>query len=243
MPTRNDEQEKKKIIAERNYHHLTENEKVLRHIKACDMVLFMMVKDLLKSLEEPLFKSTDLKKLKLKEVMPDAEKGILSMPIDFKLKFNEKFICQGDMKLKNYGDFRRFLKDNRLKNLVKYFPEKEIAKEKLEKELEQYDKARIEVQRIILEFEKQCSVKYNIDMSYAESDESYPGGKKPYVNHNIILSSWASNNPQNLSREEMENLRSSFMHNDYPTKLSLDTTNSSTIAEKLIEKARELFVA
>lgn len=233
LPSPSNDHEVAKIIAEKNYHHLTENEKSLRHIKACDIISFMMVKDLLKSLEEPLFKETDLNNIRLNDVMPDAEKGILSMPINFKLKYSDKLICQSNMKLKNYGDFRRFLKDNRLKNLVKYFPEKEIPKDKLQNELEQYDKARIEVQRIILEFEKQCTIKYSIDMSFANGEE--------YVNHETILNEWQQHNPTNLNREQMEKLRNSFVHNDYPQNNAYDRSKSTSIAEQLVEQARTLF--
>ncbi len=232
IPVRYDDEKRMRIIAEKNYHHLTENEKILRHIKTCDIILFLLVKDLLQSLEEPLFGATDLKNIKLRDIMPDAEKGILSMPINFKLKYGDKFICQNNMKLKNYGDFRRFLKDNRIKNLITYFPEKDITKEKLEKELEQYDKARIEVQKIILEFEKQCSERYNICI----------GDSDRYIDHKTILDKWQANNLNNPDRDQMEDLRSSFMHNDYPVKISLDAKEDSTIAEKLVEKARELFI-
>src|SRR3984885_12720783 len=122
-------------------------------------MLFLMCREFI---EFPTFKST-IKEciqkgelpLRLNEIKPKNERSILNTIIPYELPLFEKNITD-EIKIKNYGGFRRFLKDRRLDSLLPYFPEKDIPREKLRWELEHYENERVEIFRIISEFEKLC---------------------------------------------------------------------------------------
>jgi hypothetical protein len=224
-------------LVKTNYKYYSDNEKQLRHTKACDTILFLIVRDLFPSLESSVFKGLAINQLKLSDILPDAEKGILSQPIEIRLPLHDKFIVQKGLKLKNYGDFRRFLKDRRLESLMTYFDEEIVDRAVLEKELENYDAARIEMHKLVLDFEKEVIIKYSLD---------YETPEEPCVNHEAVLNCFFQNNSVDPEKRElMENLRNRFSHNQYPDsekfKEIIKLNNSRSIAKKLVEVARDYF--
>jgi len=222
----------------RNYKYYTENEKQIRKAKTCDIVLFLILRDLFPSLESSVFKGLAINQIRLADILPNAETGILSQQIEIKLPLHGKFIVQRNIKLKNYGDFRRFLKDRRLESLLPYFEEEYIDRAKIERELEDYDTARVLMHSMVLEFERQVVVKNKLDYASPESG---------VINFEEILNSFFQNNDTNIKREQMMNLRNKFSHNQYPdfsifNEVIKSNTKDISIAKKFIEIAEQLFL-
>ncbi|MDB5032365.1 type VI-B CRISPR-associated RNA-guided ribonuclease Cas13b [Mucilaginibacter sp.] len=221
----------------RNYRYYSENEKQIRHTKSCDIVLFLIIQDLFPSLEQSVFKGLAINQLKLSDILPDAEKGILSLPIEIRLPLYNKFIIQRGIKLKNYGDFRRFLKDRRLQSLLPYFEEESIDRVIIEKELQDYEIARIEIHRLVLEFEKKV---------ITENKITYENSEINYVDHEKVLTAFFQNEPSSNKKELIRDIRNKFSHNEYPDAnkfkglIESDSLNT-TVAKKFIQIAKQYY--
>lgn len=64
----------------------------------------------------------------------------------------KRTIHQSLIKVKNYGDFRRFLKDRRLNNLMFYFDSEVVERAAVEREVDEYDRNRIRIFELIRTF-------------------------------------------------------------------------------------------
>jgi hypothetical protein len=224
------------------------NEKHIRQEKAKDMVLFLMVKDImLKSGDATLLKD-NIEKLKLSEISPDSEIGILSLQKTFAVKQEYKNqqgqtvskTIQAQLKYKNYGDFRRFIKDRRMNNLMFYLSAEVIDKKELETELEKYDKARIEIFKIVSEFETVAHPRYKDELT----PELTNNGNEE---HKAILKLLAAEFPDlEPIREKALNIRNKFSHNQYPEKHLFDGLMPSEhfpIADTFVTLARVYYTA
>lgn len=227
------------------------NEKAIRQEKAKDMVLFLMVKDLmLKSGDETLLRD-NIQELKLREVTPDSESvGILSLQKTFlltqiyksqqekdgvKIERTVKKTIKAELKYKNYGDFRRFIKDRRMSELMFYLSAEVIDKKELERELEKYDKARLEVFQIISNFETVAYPRYKSRIKEADKNHE----------HKRILELLAEEFPEiEPIREKALNIRNKFSHNQYPEQYLFATlmpTQHFPIADTFTELAKEYY--
>ncbi len=229
------------LLIKEQLKYYDDNEKELRLNKACDTLMFLMAKRLLASLESSVFGGLDIKKLKLKDVAPDAEKEILSTTATITLPLQGentiKNIIHENVKLKNYGDLRRFMKDRRLKSLLPYYPDDNIKKSTIEKELDSFDQVRIDVHQLILEFEKTAAIKYNIPINPIDGFTSFK----------TILSAIPETDLSIQKRDWANSLRNAFSHNQYPSsdvfKSFIQTAStSSTIAQQLFALAQTTFV-
>lgn len=215
---------------------LMQNEKRIRHIKVCDILIHLMAKDLLnKNIKELNLKESDLF---LRDIKPKSETGILSKKIKFELKYElkegTKIIYQDDLKFKNYGDFRRFLKDRRLDNLLPYFKEMRINRKVLEKELEQYDSVRPHVFKLIRDFEKEMFNKYQLEL------EKKINKKNQYIEHNAILEVFFEKFQGFKEKKAlMENLRGKFSHNQYPDSALFKDIISTNELDLILTKGNE----
>jgi len=221
----------------RNYKFYGDNEKQLRQAKACDTILFLAIRDLFPTIESSVFKGLAIEQFRLSDILPDAEKGILSQSIEIRLPLYNKFIIQKGLKLKNYGDFRRFLKDRRLESLMPYFEEDDIDRSSLEKELEDYDTARIEIHRVVLDFESHVITMYQLN---------YLNPEDPCINHETILNCFFQNDPSDIRKQLMENIRNRFSHNEYPDfekfkEIIQENHQQKTIAGKFVTLANQYF--
>lgn len=180
-------QKKKTILPEDiarikgNYHkqykHFAETEKQIRLFQNCDKILFMVIDQMYRK-GDFLFdrdkKGKEKKELslgdkyKLSEIKPDAERSILSeqVPVKIKVYYPEKekthykTIVHDSLKIKNYGDFRAFLKDRRVNSMLPYIPAHELPYEAIKRELEEFSLARISVFEKILAFENGVKTKF-----------------------------------------------------------------------------------
>jgi len=206
----------------KQYKKLMDDEKQIRLFKTCDMVQFLMVDQLYQQLGleyKSLVKKDQTgtsfqmgKEYSLREIIPDGQDGILSLKTQVKLPLyldkgdstECKIIVRDKMKIKNYGDFRLFLKDRRIKGLLPYIDAEEIAYEALKRELEEFDKCRRAVIAEILRFEQNTVKKFNMELS----------GKR-FFNHEKFLEKGSGYSAEEI--ESMSLLRNAFFHSIYPS--------------------------
>lgn len=216
----------KRISTSKNDYQKTE--KHIRRYKVQDALLFMIAKDILgKNIE---FKA---ERFKLKDIIPNADKGILSeiMPIDFIFeKNNKKYIIHSDsIKLKNYGEFFVLANDKRIVSLLDIVSLGKINKEEIKQELDNYDNCRPDLVKLVFDFEKmafdimpgmraQVDSGERIDFKYILNELS----KCDYLNEH---ETWV-----------LSQIRNAFNHNIYPLKELAETRTLPEIAEQLIKK-------
>jgi hypothetical protein len=204
----------------KQYKQFLENEKQIRLFKTCDMVLFLMVDQLYRK-GNFLFDGDKGKqhaheleicqKYKLREIKPDSEKSILSEQVGAQLrvyypekeKDHFKIIVREHMKIKNYGDFRAFLKDRRVTGMLPYIEAQKVQYEAVKRELETFGGSRLSVLEKVIEFEKAAIKKYSL----------HPNNEG-YIRHEDILKKVPGITSEKL--EQMKQLRNVFCHSQYP---------------------------
>lgn len=216
-------------------------EKVIRRYKVQDALLFMLAKD---TLFKPV--EVDDERFKLKDIMPDGEKGILSevVPMDFRfmvpvrekgcweVQYMSATLHSDEMKIKNFGDFFALARDKRMKTLLPLVGY-EVQKKDIEDEFDKYDDCRPELIAMVLDFER---------WAY----ETYPELKElvtDNVNYGSLFSALLGQlqNMNELTSEEkyaLTGIRNAFCHNSYPT-----DSNMVEVKElpKIAEHLKELF--
>ena len=238
----NVEDEEERTSLKRNHVEYQKNEKRLRHIKACDTVLFLMAKQLFSEIDNQVFGTTILNQIKLSEIIPNSETGILSKEIIYPYPIYGKII-QSNLKIKDYGLFRAFLKNPRLENLLTYYPNRVINKTQVEEDLKKFDEFGIKFNRLILSFEESVQKKANPKIEM----------RGQYVDHKVILEHYFAKESALIpNRNVMMWLRNSFLHNDYPDKsnyripneikmISRKDKGEKTIAEQLYNLAMKVY--
>ena len=168
---------------------------------------------------------------KLSEIKPNSDKGILNLqtkvelPIHFTYETNKdkifkvygeksnqsdlqkRTIVREKIKIKNAGVFRGFLKDRRISSLLPYLPDVEIQFEALNKELDWYNEARMEVFKKIYVFERKVVNEKGLK-KYED---------KVYIDHEDILKSIISETDERFVL--IKELRNAFSHSTYPAYL------------------------
>ncbi|WP_321437361.1 type VI-B CRISPR-associated RNA-guided ribonuclease Cas13b [uncultured Bacteroides sp.] len=221
-----DEQKKRKVLAKR----IRENESEILTNQTNDRVLFLMAMELIDS-ENPL------KKSEIVSVGYNIKEGTNLLDNNNKVSWN----IQGrrvvaELPIKRYGEYRRFLKDRRLENLLKYYPEgldiqlgtlksgeveekgKKYTNSNLVDELELFDLKRNELMEQVYQFEKILCTNYVDQIKTTLPDVER---NKPYIEHYYCLK--YAKNELKLSKEigELENedfkeLRNKICHNQIP---------------------------
>lgn len=186
------------------------NEKIIRRYKVQDALLFLLAKKTLTEMAD-----FDGNKFKLKEIMPDTEKGILSeiMPMTFTFEKGGKryTITSEGMKLKNYGDFFVLANDKRLCKLLKIVGSNTVSKEDIMEEFKKYDQSRPEVVGLVFDLEKWAFDTYPELLTRVD--------RKERVDFKAILDVLNKNN--NIDSKQLlvlKAIRNAFDHNDYPDK-------------------------
>ena len=202
------------------------SEKVIRRYKVQDALLFLMVCDTLKKHIE-----FEAQEFKLKDIMPDTDKGILSeiMPMDFVFdKGGVKYTIHTDgIKLKNYGDFFSLAHDKRITSLFGIISGNKVDKDEVEQELDNYDTCRPKVVKLVLDFEKWAFERYPEMRSKvtAQSHFDFSG----ILNEMIQKEELTHNETRILSQ-----IRNAFNHNIYPHKGIVEISTLPEIARHLI---------
>lgn len=192
-----------------------ENEKLIRHYRAADQMLFSMAKGLLIKVDETVKHSLS-KGFYLKDIMPDNKKSILEtrikFSIPFKVGYTEKKVSDV-FKIKEYGKFRKYLKDKRIVSLLSYFKESEIPKPDLDKQLKDYERSRHTLFEAIYYFE----VAISKNTMFAEEINHEKTTQKTYVEHRKLLEWYLPASEENdILKKQLNNIRNKFSHNEYP---------------------------
>ena len=181
------------------------NEKLLRQYKVQDILLFLMAKDILISHKWENNEIKEIEQYKLKNITADGDRNILAFKIPFSISIKledgtTKTIKQECLKVKNYGDFFRFIYDQRIQSLLPNIKSTEILdREVLEKELEGYDINRTLMFKLILEFEK----------SIISQNTDYMTQKHDFKN---LLEVYHTDKDKDFIRL----IRNAVCHNSYP---------------------------
>lgn len=163
-----------------------DRERLFRRYQVQDIVTFLMAKDILtadytsrdsKNKEiNHNHELEEIRRFKLSELRVKTrtdEKNIIDFEVPFSVTLTideyTVIISQEAMKVKNYGDFFRFVNDTRIVNLLPYLPREKdaegnnvikITRKNLEQELLAYDNNRTEIYRIVHELEKYIIEKF-----------------------------------------------------------------------------------
>jgi hypothetical protein len=202
----------------RDLRDFQQSEKYIRHLKAQDMVLFWATKDVLTKTGGSELLANNINQMKLRDIVPNASQSPLSVQVPFEVEIHQKIVFQNALKIKNYGDFRRFLKDRRLPDLMPYLTDKRIEREQLEKELVMYQKVRIQVFKLVRAFEETAleeieGLRTQI-MNY-RNGHTNAQGNIPHE-HNQILMAYFAHVGEADQTDAVVKLRNAFAHNEYP---------------------------
>lgn len=231
------------------------NERTIRRYKVQDILMFMMAKDILQlnGINDTNILMDRIKDFKLSNIKPvkndelEREENILTLKVPFSVDLllsNGKMITihQEELKLKNYGDFYRFIFDRRIKWLIPYVKDaKVVDRAVLEEELDNYDLQRPEIFRIVHSFEKAIIGKHQELLD--PSNEAYyyndgPDKKKP-VRHNFnSMVRLVTSNKDDLNK--MIEIRNSFGHNRYAQDVLPDACDLPKVAQSVKEEFAKL---
>lgn len=196
---------------------VTGNERRIRYYRAADQALLLMVKDLLSTENENIKKSLETE-FKLQDISPTNEKSVLNRSIAFeqniKSATGEYKTITATFKIKDYGKFRKDLKDKRLPALLDYYPDKKINKEELDRQLKDYERARITVAEKIYAFEKA----FDKAGKYKEPLQKELDARG-FAEHYVLLDLYLGAEPEgDALKEQLNEIRRKMMHNQFPAK-------------------------
>lgn len=239
----------------RKYHYeYDDNERIIRRFMVQDILVFLMAKELLlKNIGDETTdeKTVDrIKRYKLQNINPISDTGnILSLSIPFSLTLTLKdgstrTITQQELKLKNYGDFYRFVYDERLATLLTQTKNVEIDRDNLEKELFHYDLKRTEIFHWIHAMENYLFTQYP---ELGKADKKEEGSRYYFtqkvknkktgveeIQYSPIRQNFRAmlNVPGNIPSQHLEamvGIRNSFCHNHYVEDLNDNDYQSADI--------------
>lgn len=218
----------------------------INFIRACDIVSFYMMKDLI---------GIDNSSVKLMSSGGDKHILNLSQNVDIpvmllrtigkgkntKTKINEQIIS-GKIKIKDYGKFRRLIFDKRLFSYSLYFNKNEEGSEKdklifddIEFEFTEYDKSRLKIFELIHKFEERVIIKNAIALPVPANSDDKKNKKYSYISFSDILKKSGLNKE---SMELLKNIRNAFSHHEYYVVKDLNA-NKREITKKLYDKCEK----
>lgn len=231
---------------------MLDKEQRLRQIQSNDRSLMLMIRELATSQSQEVQKG--LGKMKMSGIRypadPRPEDGTTSTDLlDIRIEMateipgTQRHIAD-KLKIKDYGKFRKLLKDRRLTNLVRYYPEQaKINQETLRQEIMNYDTGRLEVMEAVADYERAAYGRWREELDKRRSD-------KGYIDHSTYLGVTAQSIDleavTSLKKEALEVLRNRFSHNEVPyddglIKSKIDTASEGTITKQLVELAKRAY--
>ena len=239
----------------RKYHYeYDDNERAIRRFMVQDILVFLMAKELLLkniSKDDVKGKTRDkIKQYKLQNINPTSDTGnILSLSIPFSLTLTLKdgstrTITQQELKLKNYGDFFRFVYDERLATLLSQTKSVEINRDDLEKELLHYDLQRTKIfgwvhamENYLFKQHPELGEKDKMEEGshyyYAQKVKNKKTGVEEIqyspIRQNFRAMLNVTGNIPSQHLEAMVEIRNSFCHNHYVKNLNFGRYQSADI--------------
>ena len=226
-----EDQAREKEFLARNLRHMKATERQIRRIKVQDIIVFLMARNILFGSDSELLNNR-FADFKLKNIRPiRRQDGISALEIKIPFSITLKIkgsnvpvrISQDSIKLKNYGDFMRFLYDSRIETLIPYLVDGteavriDITRDDLEAEFESYDRERLEVfanvhkiEQMILERHRELKDKNSPHFYYYDENGEL---KAKRGNFNKLLE--YSHILEDSDSAEAVNIRNAFSHNSY----------------------------
>lgn len=207
---------------------IDENEKVIRFYQTKDRILLLMLNE--------LFPTEKGGNLRLAEISPLVEKSPLNQPITIeqkvtgyvhtdsngnRLKKSEKkevtkTIFDVNRKRKDFGVFKKFIKDRRLPDLFEYYDDEKIPLQQLREELSQYNKYKDLILDKVFELEKLIISKAT---ESELENEILNQGNYSNVQHLPYLKYLKARNLiDDQSLTLLKTVRNKFSHNQFPPK-------------------------
>lgn len=220
----------------KDYAEYDDNERMLRRFAVQDKLIFLMA-DILLGVGG--IKKEAWGRFKLKDVMPGAKDSILETTVPFviTLTVGDTTLTirqKEEIKIKRYGEFYRYNSEPRLKSLLPYLTKKiggnadaklEINRKMLENELSRYDLKRIEVMKMVQEFESEIIKQAN--NAGVEID------KDTLINFNNLITK-IGHVPYEGQGKILINIRNGFCHNEYAKDIALpEDTSLPEIADRI----------
>jgi hypothetical protein len=248
---KNGEEEREKM--QRKLTHciadIKNNERTIRRYKTQDMVLFLMAKSILSTILAQQNGTASEELFRLRNV---CDSNFLSQTVrfEFPVRVNEMTIkvVQENMALKNYGEFYRFIYDERLMSLLGQLKDvEEISYADLTGELATYDQRRSQVFRLMQELEKLAFEKYSQELTDVDNPVFYKDDDTNNVpkrnNFRALISLFDGIESSQLTKDDCERLteiRNAFCHNTYRINIDDLQKKLPTIVIQIVKKIEEL---
>ena len=196
------------------------NERAIRRYRTQDMILFLMAKKMLSDIISSQNRHSDDNLFMLSKVCSD---GFLSQTLRFeypvKVDNHEIKVVQENMSLKNYGEFYRFLNDDRLITLLKQLNEvDEVGHSELIGEFAIYDQRRAEVFRAMQTLEKLAFEAFEPDLTNPQSDNFRYNDVPRRNNFRSLISLFSSiqgDHLDDVACNRLIEIRNAFCHNTF----------------------------
>ena len=238
-----------KMAMDTKLHHcirnVKNNERTIRRYKTQDMILFLMAKQMLATVLSTQNTRSEENLFMLSKVCSDKFlRQVVRFEYPVKVDGHEIKIVQDNMSLKNYGEFYRFLNDDRLLTLLKQLSgASEVGHSELMGEFTIYDQRRAEIFRAMQILEKLAFEAFETELTNPESENFSYNGVPRRNNFRSLLSLFSSIDGQQLNEAACSRLieiRNAFCHNTF--KIGLDGINKElpTITNQLIAEIDRL---
>jgi hypothetical protein len=233
------------------FNEFNENERTIRRFQVQDILSFMMAKDILskqntadeqddnteRGTQSGLQQNFEI--FKLRDVRPKYSKSILeaAVPFEMTLTFNNGSkitVTQDELKMKNYGDFFMVLSDSRIVSIIPYIEDVnlKVSREKLEEELDMYDRNRVDVFSQIQGIEKNILNKSK-ELRTATFENN---NEQSFVSNNFrtLITKYGLNEN---AREILIDIRNAFCHNHYTNRncVRINPVQLGIIAKKITD--------
>lgn len=223
---------KPKVAIKKNLRYVLSTERKIRLAVLQDQLLFEVIKT-------ELEKETNLKGLDEFTLndMDTALNKVVSLSLEYDK--NGHIIVDSSMKIKDYGKFQQLLRDRRLKFLLDYFsPSSKIERSYLLKELELYEKCRLEVLKAVYKAEERIYAKYE---SYF--DQIKENDTNGIISHYKYLDKLEIEGIIDVAqKEQMREMRNKFSHNQYPRKKIIERVSTIDLANSIAEQLSKIAV-
>ncbi len=247
---------------QKSFNEFKTNEQLIRLYKVQDMTMLLMSEVLLqkdsvnvlpgmfklKNIVPPDFVTTERKERWEKHKNNEKQKSkddsyeyILNHAVRYNINYDNFIIFQDNLKIKNVGDFIRFTKDRRMKDLLKWYeieyfePTKKDSKGKkfkdgklliyevnrlfLENEFAMYEKSRLELLKKVMTFEKIMFdfYKKDLDIELSELNKGKQESEKiAYFDFKLILNVLEKKIDISKDKNVIKEIRNKFLHNQFP---------------------------
>lgn len=121
-------------------------------------------------------------------------------------------IEQNNIKLKDYGDVFKLIHDNRLESILESHQNEIISAKELEDELKSYDNRRVGVFKDIMDYEK----KVTDGVSDSELRGAFNKVNSKSMDFKVMM--YFDKGNDELTKQELRQIRNAFCHNFYPPK-------------------------